>query len=320
MKFWLGLILGVLILGAIVFLSGCDSGGERKEIDLSARISNADLRKLAQAKKDADVLWFGFDLRAGPKEDARQYIPFLKYLERSTGYRFNLRFTPKGGSIANELGRGVVQFAAVGAGTYILAHAKYGVIPVVRGLNSQGKAQYRSVIVVRPDSPIRKIEDLRGKNFAFGSITSTQGYLIPGIILLKHGITLRDLGSYRFTGSHRNCANAVISHRFDACGMQDTMAKKLAKEGLLRIIYTSKPYPSSGIAANRDVPSVVLSRVKQALLDFQPKGRDAAGLYNWDMTEMPRGFIEAHDGDYAELRKWAKKIGYIPDINPVTAP
>ena len=148
----------------------------------------------------------------------------------------------------------------------------------------------------------------------------SQGYLIPGIILLKHGITLRDLGSYRFTGSHRNCAKAVISHRFDACGMQDTMGKKLAKEGLLRIIYTSKPYPSSGIAANRDVPSVVLSRVKQALLDFQPKGRDAAGLYNWDKTEMPRGFIEAHDGDYAELRKWAKKLGYIPDINPETVP
>jgi len=201
----------------------------------------------------------------------------------------------------------------MGAGSCIQAHARYSVIPLVRGLNAQGRAEYRSVIVVAPDSPIQIIEGLRSKRFAFGSITSTQGHLIPRIVLLDHGLTLDDLVAYEYTGSHRNCANAVLAGRFDAGGMQDTLGEELAAAGLLRIIYTSQYYPSSGIVANKEVPPEVLDRVRQALLDFDPQGRDGSGLYHWDRTEMPNGFVEARDEEYAELLESAVKLGYFAE-------
>ena len=295
-----------------VLLAGCLPGEDRREIDLDDRASDAELRELT-ARTDSDVLWFGFDLRASPQEDARQYLPFLEYLTEATGYAFELRFAPQDGQIVDDLGMGVVQFAAIGAGSYIQAHAKYGVIPLVRGLNAQGRAEYRSVIVVAPDSSIQTIADLRGKRFAFGSLTSTQGHLIPRIILAQHNLTLDDLKAYEYTGSHRNCANAVTSGHSSACGMQDTLGEELAAAGLLRIIYTSQYYPSSGIAANKDVPPEDIDKVQQALLDFDPQGRDAPGLYHWDRTEMVNGFIEAKDGDYAEILEWAVKMGYFDE-------
>lgn len=295
-----------------VLLTGCLPGDDRKEIDLDDRVSDAELRELT-VQTDTDVLRFGFDLRASPQEDAKQYLPFLQYLEQATGYTFELRFTPKDGQIIDDLGTGVVRFAAIGAGSYIQAHAKHGVIPLVRGINAQGKAEYRSVIVVAPDCSIQTIEDLRGKRFAFGSLTSTQGHLIPRIILAQHGLTLDDLGAYVYTGSHRNCANEVTAGRFDAGGMQDTLGEELAEAGLLRIIYTSQYYPSSGIAANKEVPPEVLDRVRQALLDFDPQGRDAPGLYHWDRTEMVNGFVEATAEDYAEIVEWAVKLGFFEE-------
>ncbi len=296
-----------------VLLAGCLPGGDRREIDLDDRASDAELRELT-ARTDSDVLWFGFDLRASPQEDARQYLPFLEYLTEATGYTFELHFAPQDGQIVDDLGVGVVQFAALGAGSYIQAHAKYGVIPLVRGLNAQGRAEYRSVIVVAPDSSIQTIADLRGKRFAFGSLTSTQGHLIPRIILLQHGLALDDLAAYAYTGSHRNCANGVTAGRFDAGGMQDTLGEELAAAGLLRIIYTSQYYPSSGIAANKDVPPEVIDKVQQALLDFDPQGCDAPGLYHhWDSTEMVNGFVEARDEDYAEILEWAVKMGYFDE-------
>lgn len=304
-------IAGFLALvGVVIFLANSLPREGRKEIDLDDRVNDAELRELA-VQADTDALRFGFDLRASPKEDARQYLPFLHYLEQITDYSFELRFTPKDGQIVDDLGTGVVQFAAIGAGSYLQANAKYGVIPLVRGLNAQGRAEYRSVIVVAPDSSIQTVEDLRGKRFAFGSATSTQGHLIPRIILLQHGLTLDDLAVYEYTGSHRNCANAVTAGRFDACGMQDTMGEELAAAGLLRIIYTSQYYPSSGIAANKNVRPEVLDKVRQALLDFDPQGRDAPDLYHWDSTEMPNGFIEAEEEDYTELLEWAIKLGYL---------
>ena len=96
--------------------------------------------------------------------------------------------------------------------------------------------------------------------------------------------------------------------------MQDSIAKRMAIDGLVRILFTSKYYPSSGIAANKDVPSVVLEKVKRALLDFDPLGRDKEGLYAWHKTEMPKGFQTALPSDYVELRNWLDRLGLMKRI------
>lgn len=186
-----GWLLVAVWMLAIVALTGCDS---RKvvEIDLSERIDDSEMARVVMIH-DNDNLRFGFDLRSSPDEDARQYLPFLKYLEGATGLHFDLSFISNNNTVVDRLGTGKVQFAAIGADTYIQAHTRYGIIPLVRGLNAQGRAEYRAVIIVAPDSPTRKIEELRGKRFAFGSVTSTQGHLIPRIMLSEHGISLDDL-------------------------------------------------------------------------------------------------------------------------------
>ncbi|MCP4287029.1 MAG: phosphate/phosphite/phosphonate ABC transporter substrate-binding protein [Gammaproteobacteria bacterium] len=298
----------MLISGSL--LTACDSQSERKAVDLRERLSDEQLREMPLDKGD-DGFVFGFDLRGSPEEDARQYLPFLKYLEEATGLHFILRFTPKSQAIGDELGTGKVQFAAIGAGTYIQAHLQYGVIPLVRGMNTAGRAEYQSVFVVAPHSPLRKIGELRGKHLAFGSVTSTQGHIIPRIVLNQHGLSLDDLAGHEYTGSHRNCANAMAAGRFDMCGMQDILGRRMADDGLVRIIHTSEFYPSSGIAVNRDVPPEVMEKVKRAMIDFKPTGAHAEGLYHWDRTEMANGFIEARDEDYAKLREWTIKFGLI---------
>ena len=190
--------------------------------------------------------------------------------------------------------------------------SRYGVIPLARGLNAEGKAEYKAAIVVPAGSTVRSIRDLRGRAFAFGGINSTQGHLIPRILLAEQGIGLRDLSRYEYTGSHRNCAAAVSAGHFDAGGIQDLLARHLEKAGILRILLTSRDYPSSGIVAAREVPGAVREKVRAALLDFRPKGKDASGLYHWDMTEMAGGFTPASGSDYAELERRAREFGLIP--------
>jgi phosphonate transport system substrate-binding protein len=308
------LFLNVLLLASIFCLSGCNRDVERKRIDTKEVLTEEELDEFSD-RQVAEVLWFGFDLRSSPQEDARQYLSFLRYLEKTTGYKFKLRITPRGGNIVDDLGLGVVHFAAIGAGSYIEARTRYGIIPLVRGLNTLGKAEYQSVIVVVPESPIRKVKDLLGKRIAFGSVTSTQGHLIPRAILSEHGVALSDLAGYEFFGSHHDCANAVISRLADACGMQDTMGRELENLGMVRIIHTSKYYPSSGIAADKHVNPEVIGKIRQALLDFQPTGKDSEGLYNWDLTEMPLGFVLAKEEDYSELMALGLKMGIFKEYS-----
>ncbi|MBN2184655.1 MAG: phosphate/phosphite/phosphonate ABC transporter substrate-binding protein [Candidatus Krumholzibacteriota bacterium] len=301
--------LTLALVLVIAGLTGCDEKNTR-EINLRERINDAEL-VMIEPEIEGGILRFGFDLRGSPDEDAMQYLPFLKYLEEATGLTFELRFMPKGNLIEDELGSGNIQFAALGVGSYLQAHAKYGVIPLVKGLNAEGRAEYQSVIFVTPDSPIRNIDELRGKRFAFGKRNSTQGHLIPQILLFEHGILLGDLSGVEFTGSHYNCVNAVVNGRFDAGGIQDILGRRLAEEGLIRIIYTSEYFPSSGIAANRDVPPEVIEKVKRALIDFKPAGAHAEDLYHWERTAMVNGFTEAQDKDYEILREWSIRLGML---------
>jgi phosphonate transport system substrate-binding protein len=295
---------------ALLAALACDARREPIPIDLADTV---DPRGVAISEGEKAAYQFGFDLRGGPERDAGQYLPFLRYLERATGYRFRLHFTPRAGSIGDDLGQGRVHFAAIGPAGYVLARDRYGIVPLARGVNGQGKAEYQGLIVVRPDSPVHAVEDLRGRRMAFGNATSTQGHVLPRLLLLRHGIHLEDLAFHEYTASHRDCANALLSGRFDACGIQDVMARALASEGLVRVIAESEPVPSSLIAAHGGVPAEVRSRVKAALLAFQPLGRDAPGLVEWDWTEMARGFVDTRDDAYDGLRRSMTRLGLRPD-------
>lgn len=260
----------------------------------------------------ADGVWaFGFDRRLEPKEDVRMNASLLSWLEAHTGLTYRLHVTPRDGNVVDDLCNGEVHFAIVGTVSYLQAHHRCGARILVRGLNAEGRDTYRAAMVVLPASKLRDVADLRGHSFAFGAPNSTQGHLIPRLMLQQAGLTLADLRTYTYTGSHAATANAVTSGRFDAGGLQDTLAQDLASRGLVRILALSAPYPSSGIVAGPDVPAKTVTIVQQALLALDPTGADAEVLYHWERSEMPRGFVLARDADYEDLRRIARDIGLL---------
>lgn len=258
-------------------------------------------------------LKFGFDLRLSPKEDVRIYLPFLQYLEQNTWNRFSLRFTEKYEDTVENLGNGITHFAALGPVNCVIARERYGAGCLVMGLNSEGKPEYRSVIFTRKDSPIKSLKDLKGKTFAFGDRFSTQGHIIARKMLEDTGITLMDLKGFVFTGSHASTARAVLNGEYDAGAIQDNLAKRLSAEGRIKIIAVSKPYPSSLICYNNNIQPAIIKAVKAALLAFDPKGKHANLLTDWDKTEMPNGFTEYNERSLREIYLLIKKYGLLED-------
>jgi phosphonate transport system substrate-binding protein len=79
-------------------------------------------------------------------------------------------------------------------------------------------------------------------------------------------------------------------------------AMTLEQKGLVRIVAMSDSYPSSGIAANKDISKEVSEAVRKALIEFDPLKKDKDILYHWEKTEMPNGFVHASDSDYMLIR------------------
>ncbi len=298
----------------LLIIAGCAHFGREQTIHLYTEDSPATV--VAKMDQMAPVLTFSFDRRMDPAEDVKMYAPFLRYLEQTTGYHFKMLPMTPSDNIVNALGQGKVDIAAIGTLSYLQAHQKYGVRVIAAGLSEQGKAEYKALIITAANSNLHSIQDLKGKTFAFGADTSTQGHLIPLIMLDKAGIKLTDLAGYTFTGSHFDTANAVLSGRYAAGGIQDKLGRELAAKGLVRILAESDNFPSSTISVSPALPTDVAWKIQAALLDFQPLGKDKASLYNWDQTEMPLGFVTTNDQAFAKVRTWAVQLGLLGGNGP----
>lgn len=299
----------IFIAGILVWLLAACTGEEPVSVSLSQNLLEGEVQPPLPAEPAAWL--FGFDHRLEPKEDVRQIASLANWLQRETGLRFEAHFSPAGSRVVDDLCAGRIDFAAMGTVSYLQAHNLCNAHILVRGLNAQDEDVYRAAIVVPASSSLQDIADLRGHTFAFGAINSTQGHLIPRLMLQEAGLTPDDLLSHTFTNSHTATANAVSSGRYDAGALQDTLAQDLAAKRLVRILAFSRPYPASGIVAGPDVPPKTAGMVQQALLALDPAGVDAEILYRWERTEMPRGFVVARDEDYEELRQIARDIGLL---------
>lgn len=304
-------IAGLLLaFPLILLLAACQSGTASLPVSLAGNLIEEDL--YPATSHQAAGWQIGFDRRLEPKEDVRQIASLANWLARQTGLPVSVYVSNNDGrTIVDDLCDGDVAFAAVGTVSYLQAHDLCDARILVRGRNGDGNDTYRSAIVVPADSPLQSVADLRQHTFVFGAPNSTQGHLIPRLMLQEAGVTLDDLRAYSFSGSHTATANAVTSGRYEAGALQDTLAKELARRGLIRVLAYSDSYPASGIVAGPGVPEKTMTLIQQALLTLDPAGRDAATLYQWERSEMPLGFVLASDEDYETLRHIARTVGLL---------
>lgn len=297
----------VLALLAVTLVA-CSDREDPKKVSIETRSPVSEPRDRENVADNS--IKFGFDHRLSPKDDVRIYLSFIQYMGRQTGHKFSLKFTEKYEETADNLGRGLIQFAALGPVNYVAAKTKYGADCLAMGLNQDGKPEYRGVIFARQDSRITGLEDVRGRTFAFGDRFSTQGHVIPRQMLEEAGVGLGDLQSYVYTGSHANTAKAVLNGDYEAGAIQDVLADRLNHEGRIKILATSKPYPSSMICYAKGVDPAILTAVKKALLEMDPKGVHRNLLVDWERTEMPSGFVEYQANSLLEIEDLVRR--YLP--------
>jgi phosphate/phosphite/phosphonate ABC transporter binding protein len=78
-------------------------------------------------------------------------------------------------------------------------------------------SRYESVLIVRRDSAISDLEDLRDRRVGWVDRWSAAGYVLPRIALLARGVDPRELfGEEKFFGSHDSAVHALLAERVDA--------------------------------------------------------------------------------------------------------
>jgi len=253
------------------------------------------------------VVPFGFCPKYNPRIMYQFYQPFVDFLSETTPYQFEIKLFRIYQDTIDQLGRGEILIASCGPVAYVKAREKYDVKPIVRAISKDGKPYYRGIIIVRQDSPIQNLSELRGRSFAFGQAWSTAGHILPEYYLTKANIRLKDLKEYSFLRHHDSVANAVLKGQFDAGAVKDIIAHKYQKDGL-RFIFFTEPIPTVPIVVRTDAPKGIVESVKTALLKLDPKNPDYQKMMaQWD-EEFKYGFTEASDSDYDSIRKILRAV------------
>jgi len=102
-----------------------------------------------------------------------------------------------------------------GGFTFVQARLRTGnAIPIAQRAEDE---KFTSRFIAAAGSGINKLEDLKGKTFAFGSPSSTSGHLMPRYFLQQAGIDRSGTSSgSRFPARHDATAAFVESGRVDA--------------------------------------------------------------------------------------------------------
>ena len=253
-----------------------------------------------------DTLRFGVGLFQPDKEkNDATYRPLAQYIGKQRGRKVELRTVDSWEGLAKSLANGETDIALLGPWGYVLANGNAGAQAVATILYD-GKPTYHALIVTRPDSGLNRIEDLKGRSFAFGDKGSTSGYLIPTHQLLKMGIKDPEkfFGKVVYT-RHQAIETQVSRGELDAGADYDRNRNAMIEQGLIKaaeskIIWTSAPLPNDAVAVSAD-----LSRDKALVAKLQLALEQAGAALKSDPRLLPAhytGFMRSDDTLYKSIR------------------
>lgn len=210
-----------------------------------------------------------------------RHRPLAAYLSEKLGTKVRFTILSRYGDIIDRFSSRRMDGAFFGVFTGVLAIEKLKVEPVARPVMPDGSSAVESYIIVRKDSGIKTVRDMRGKRIVFVDRATVTGYLFALAYLKSHGAG--DLGrffsEYSFTGNHDSTVYSVLDNRADVGVVKSKafrrMVAKDATVGLeLEIIARSQAFPDLTLCLRSDLPARVKSRIQSLLLDLD---KDADG-------------------------------------------
>ncbi len=206
------------------------------------------------------------EIRMGfiPGDAPEKTIYTANELGKILGDRLGVKIIPVIPKNYQELINGMrdkqVDFAFFSAMTFVFAEADAGAKVLLKKVWKE--PFYYSVIVVKKNSSIKKIEDLKGKTIAFVDEKSASGYLYPSVMLKKRKIDPKIFfKKILFKGNHQAAVQSVMSGEADAAAVfsDDKTGKETAwvqyaadKGASQRIIWTSEAIPNDPFCVRKD--------------------------------------------------------------------
>lgn len=237
---------------------------------------------------DPPVLIFAYTPVEDPAVYRSVFDGFLTHLGRLTGKRTQFFAVQNNAAQIEAMRAGRLHIAGFNTGATPLAVNCAGFVPFAVMASNDGAFGYEMEVIVRADSPIQRMEDLRGRQLAFTSQTSNSGFRAPQV-LLRDQFNLQAERDYRtaFSGSHQNSIIGVANRDYDAAAIANEILFRMAARNVVRMdqfrtIYKSATFPTTGYGHAHNLTPALQARIREAFFTFP-----------WDGSALAREFGNA---------------------------
>ncbi|WP_366247876.1 phosphate/phosphite/phosphonate ABC transporter substrate-binding protein [Terribacillus aidingensis] len=301
--------VGATLFLAAGLLSACGSDDSNAE---GGSGSNGDLEELRVQfvpSQNAETL----EAKAKPLEGLlEEELDIPVEVSVSTNYN----------TIVEAMSSGQVDVGFLPPTAYVLAHDKdaadvilqsqrYGVNPEDGSPTDELVDYYLAQFVVKADSDINSLEDLKGKSIAVQDVTSSAGYVWPAGALDEVGLDIQQDLTPTIVKGHDAGIISVLNGDTDAAvTFQDARNTVSGDYPTVfedtKVIATTEKIPNDTIAVTPEISDEWKEKITDAFINI---GKDPEGLEIIRDVYTHEGYVKSDDSNFEVVRQYAEKYG-----------
>jgi len=235
------------------------------------------------------------------------FTPFVKHLEKELGVKITLIVPKDFDTWTKDAQAGAYDIGYTNPYLYVVVKkAVKDAEPLVIASEPDSGKELFGTIIVKKDSPLKSIADLKGKIIAATDPGSAGAYLVQMLMLQKAMIKKDDI-KLIFEKKRDPVAQAVLDGKADAGFIRDDDVEKLkAGADKFRKLGVSDPIPNWTILIAKKMDPAMAKKIKDVLLKLKPG--DLKSLTVLAPAKID-GFVPTSDKEFAVMIEAAKAAG-----------
>ena len=299
-------LISGIVLATLVVISGCGRDSDAVVVDFNKTIA---VERPKRPIPELATLNVAVAAMISPKETFGYYRQLLDYIGEKLGREVQFIQRKTYGEINELLGIGQIDLAFICSGPYAAGKEKYDLELVATPQVRQSR-YYQSYLIVNKTSQFKRLEDLKGRVFAFTDPDSNTGKLVPTYWLFEIGEQPETYFSKTiYTYSHDNSILAVAKALVDGAAIDGLIweyynQKDPVFTSRTRVIRKSEPYGIPPIVASKYLSSELKDRIRELFFEMH---LDPRGQKILDELMIDR-FLAPRDEWYDSIRQMDLKI------------
>ena len=239
---------------------------------------------------------------------APNMLPVYRYLADRIGDRLGRPVELMVGASFDQFGRGEADFGVICGLPYVwLADRRPPPVeplaaPVLAGARYASRPVYYSDVIVRRDSPIGSLEDLRGRSWAYNEPASHSGHTVTLYSLVRMGAEPGFFAKVVEAGFHQRAIRLVHSGAVDAAAIDSQVLAVEVRDhpdlASLRVVGSFGPSTIQPVVAASRLPRRLKDQIRNLLVEL---GDDSTARTALDHGLIDR-FTVVDDGAYGDIR------------------